>query len=288
MTHEAYDRLSVNDFKRLSAFIQSTIGIKMPESKRGMVESRLRKRLRALSVNTYSGYCDYLFSKDGMARELTSFIDMITTNKTDFFREPNHFTYLTESVVPDLMAKRGAGTRRKLKVWSAACSRGDEPYTLAMVLSGVAAGLRGGGFDFSILATDISTRMLETAKTAVYDEEFIEPVSPPLRKKYFLRSKDRRKALVRVVPELRNRVAFRRLNLLDENYRLPEKMDVIFCRNVFIYFERKTQQEILRRFCRQMTPGSYLFMGHSEVMDCKDLPLVPVGHTTYRMVAKKT
>ena len=278
------ENLSMADFKRLGSFIHERIGIRMPDHKRGMVESRLRKRLGAVSVTNYKGYCDYLFSAEGMERELPNFIDAVTTNKTDFFREPNHFTYLRERVLPGLAA--GGRRQGELRFWSAACSKGDEPYTLAMVVSDYLEKNRSH-LSFSILATDISTRVLEAARRAIYEEEDIAPVAMELRKRYLLRSRDRSLAQVRIVPELRRRVRFHRMNLMDKRYPIREMMDVIFCRNVIIYFDRETQDALVSRLCRYLAPGGHLFMGHSEVLNIGSLPLVSVAPTTYRKVERR-
>ncbi|SCY34352.1 chemotaxis protein methyltransferase CheR [Desulfoluna spongiiphila] len=275
-----HPHLSTRDFRTLARFIQGRFGIKVPDVKKGMIEARLCKRLSRLDMGSYSQYCEYLFSPEGMEQELSHFIDEVTTNKTDFFREANHFTCLVDEVLPGYMDSLKAG--HKLKAWSCACSRGDEPYTLAMVLSEYAR--RNPGFDFSILATDISTRVLEVARKGVYDASEIAPVPLALRKKYLLKSKDPRRHLVRIVPGLRKKVAFRQLNLMDSEYRLDKAMDIIFCRNVTIYFDKETTEQLLLRLCSRLAPGGYIFMGHSEFLDCKVLPLVPVAPTVYKKV----
>jgi len=269
--------LLARDFGRLSHFIYDTCGIKMPEVKKTMLEARLRKRLRALDMGNFSSYCDYLLSAEGQEHELVPMLDMVTTNKTDFFREPDHFEYLTQRVLPD-WCQRHQGAR--LSIWSAGCSSGEEPYTLAMVLSEF--GLGHPGFDFQILATDISTRVLEKAKQAIYPEALVEPVPAGLKKKYLLRSKDRSSGMVRIVPELREKVRFRRLNFMDEDFGMRDQLDIIFCRNVIIYFDRPTQERLLQRFHRQMKPGAFIFMGHSETLSGLDVPLTSVYPTVYR------
>ena len=269
--------LSARDFSRLSRFIYDTCGIKMPEVKATMLEARLQKRLRALDMHSFTDYCEFLFSKQGLEQELVSMLDVVTTNKTDFFREPDHFDYLTQSVLPDWLRRHPAG---RLSIWSAGCSSGEEPYTLAMVLSEFA--LRHPGFDFQILATDISTRVLEKAKAAIYAETQVEPVPMELKRKYLLRSKDRASGMVRIVPELREKVRFNRLNFMDEDFGMREQLDIIFCRNVIIYFDRPTQEKLLQRFHRQMKAGAFIFMGHSETLSGLDVPLTSVYPTVYR------
>lgn len=276
--------LSVKDFKKLGAFIHSELGIKMPEAKRGMVESRLRRRLTVLKIKSYEDYCEYLFSPAGMDKELSEFINVVTTNKTDFFREPNQFIHLEQKILPELLGASGSNAQKTISVWSSACSRGHEPYTIAMVLAEFIRKQQYSNAAYRILGTDISTRVLDIAKRAVYAHEEIEPVSMEFRKRYLLKSRDREKNLVRIVPALRKQVNFRRLNLMDADYRIPDLMDIIFCRNVMIYFERPTQEALLERLCRYLKTGGYLFVGHSEVLQCKTLPLVNAGMTIYQKI----
>lgn len=275
-------QLSKSDFKDLGNFIHSNLGIKMPDIKRGMVESRLRKRLNHLNMNSYAEYCSYLFSAEGIVKELPYFIDEITTNKTDFFREPHHFNFMLEHALPDLVRNMGAGVGKKLMAWSSACSRGDEPYTLAMVLSEY--GRVRKGFDFSILATDISTKVLETAVAGIYDSQIIEPVPMEYRKRYLLRSKDKKKDLVRIRPELRRKIIFRQMNLMDNDFRIKSTFDILFCRNVIIYFDKPTTDRLMVKLCDKLVPGGYLFMGHSELLDCSRLPVVAVAPTIYKRI----
>ncbi|MBI5740179.1 MAG: protein-glutamate O-methyltransferase [Nitrospirae bacterium] len=272
--------LSEKDFRRLSGFIHNECGIKMPEAKKVLLESRLRKRLRVLGMRSYSEYCDYLFSPEGTNSELVHMIDVVTTNKTDFFREPRHFDYLVRTALPELISRYGATIRRKYIVWSAGCSTGEEPYTLAMVLSEFAE--KQHGFYFSILATDISTRVLQNAGLGIYKEDSVAPVPAALRMKYLLRSRDRNKNLVRIVHELRSLIKFRRLNFMGSDFGMKEPVDIIFCRNVIIYFDRPTQERLLNRFCHHLVPGGYLFMGHSETLSGMNIPLQTAGQMVYR------
>ncbi len=267
--------LSRSDFLRLKDFIYGHCGITITEVKRTMLEARLRRRLKSLGLESFTLYCDYLFSPEGMEGELTHMIDQVTTNKTDFFREPSHFDYLAGKALPDL-----ALSKKNLMVWSAGCSTGEEPYTLAMVLGEFAGGRHG--CDFLILATDISTRVLEKARLAIYGEEAIAPIPAELKKKYLLRSRDETPRRYRVIPELRDHVRFRQLNLMDNDFGFREQMDIIFCRNVIIYFDKATQTSLLNRFCRYLSPRGYLFMGHSETLFGMDLPLAQVAPTIYR------
>jgi len=271
--------LSERDFRRLSAFIHDVCGIKMSGAKKTMLETRLRKRLRELRMDDYGAYADYLFSPEGMDRELVRMIDAVTTNKTDFFREPGHFQFLSARALPDFLNRSVSGRGPKLRIWSAGCSTGEEPYTIAMVLNEFASSKPG--FGFSVLATDICTTVLEKAKLAIFEEERIIPVPPELRRKYFLRSRDRKRRLVRVVPGLRSTVTFRRLNFM-EDFEFREPMEIIFCRNVIIYFDRQTQEALIRRLCNCLAPEGLLFLGHSETLGGFNLPLEQVASTVYR------
>ncbi|HEY4743794.1 MAG TPA: protein-glutamate O-methyltransferase [Desulfuromonadaceae bacterium] len=271
--------LKDREFNRLSAFIYDAVGIKMPPAKKTMLEARLQKRLKALGIGTFEAYADFVFSADGQRDELVHLIDVVTTNKTDFFREPAHFEYLVKTALPALIDDREAGFRSPFKVWSAGCSTGEEPYTLAMVLAEF--GEANPGFRSSILASDISTVVLAKSRNAIYTEDRVDPIPLHLKKKYLLKSRDRSKGLVRIVPQLRSMVQFRRLNFM-EDFSMPEQMDVIFCRNVIIYFDKPTQERLLNRFWKQLVPGGFLFLGHSETLNGLDVPLTSVASTVYR------
>ncbi|MEJ2184218.1 MAG: protein-glutamate O-methyltransferase CheR [Nitrospirota bacterium] len=273
-------RLSDGEFRLLGGFIQETLGIKMPPVKKTLLEGRLQKRLRLLGLQSFSDYCTYLFSSEGMTQEAVHMLDTVTTNKTEFFREGIHFRYLRNMVLPQLVGMRAYGPGRPLRVWSAGCSTGEEPYTIAMALNEYAE--QNGGLHFSVLATDVSSRALEKARCGIYEEEKISPVSEEMRGKYFLRSKDRAKCLVKVVPELRERVVFTRVNLMDEDYGLTEPVEVIFCRNVMIYFDRPTQRRLVKKLCGHLIAGGYVFIGHSETLNGLSVPLVQVAPTLYR------
>ena len=279
MDHQG-DRISDRDFRRLADLIGSQYGIVISPGKRIMLETRLRKRVRARGLKSLDSYCEYLRSEAG-AGEWPDFIDAVTTHKTDFFREPGHFEFLTSHAVPDLAANYGAGARRPLHVWSAACSTGEEPYTLAMVLNRYAES-SASAFDFRIEASDISAAVLETGRMGIYSEAAIEPVPADFRRKYFLRSKDRGRGLVRISPEIRAHVQFRQLNLLENSYAFDNPFDVVLCRNVVIYFDRATQQVVLHRISNSLRRGGYLVMGHSESLNGLDLPLTQVSPTVYR------
>lgn len=278
----AADRLSSRDFERLAAFIQSYSGIKMPFAKLTMLEGRLRRRLRNLDFSTLTEYCHYLFEEGGLEAETVHLIDAVSTNKTDFFREPDHFVFLAERAIPALLARRDVTRQSPLRLWSAACSTGAEPYTLAMVAAEMGA---ANGFATRILATDICTEVLETALSGIYPEPMVEPVPAALRRRYVMRGRGRERDKVRMVPELRSMVAFGRLNLMEAPYPTETGFHAIFCRNVLIYFDKATQKRVLTELCAHLAPGGYLFVGHSETVAGLGLPLVPAGTTIFQLAA---
>ncbi|MGB6945619.1 MAG: protein-glutamate O-methyltransferase [Bryobacteraceae bacterium] len=269
------------DFERLRELIYAESGINLSPDKKTMLEIRLKRRMRSLNMASLADYCDQVFGPEGIARELVHLIDVVTTNKTDFFREAGHFEYLVSKALPDLAARFGAS--RTSLVWSAGCSTGEEPYTLAMVLNEHAQTCPG--FRFTILATDISTEVLAKASMGIFRSDLVSPVPRPLQRKYFMRSRDPGSQMLRVVPELRALIDFRRLNFMDADFDLPQAPEIIFCRNVIIYFDRPTQECLLKKLTRQLAPGGYFFAGHSESLQGMDLPLIPVAPSAYRKPA---
>jgi len=274
------DGLSNADFQRLRSLVYSESGINLGADRRVMLEIRIRRRLRKLDIASFAEYCDFVFGREGKQRELTHLIDAVTTNKTDFFREAGHFDFLASKALPELTQRHGL--HHPLLAWSAGCSTGEEPYTLGMVLNEYA--LTHPGFQFRILATDICTEVLKKASLAIFKSDLVAPVPHELRRKYFLRSRDSGSDLLRIVPELRERVEFRQLNFMDDDFGIRETPDIIFCRNVIIYFDRATQQRIVRKLFRHLAPGGYFFAGHSESLQGMDLPLTAADLAVYRKV----
>ena len=276
--------LSPKSFEQFCRFITKELGIKMSPAKLPMLQSRLHRRLRELHLPSLEAYQSYLFDSPSGEEERIHFIDAVTTNKTDFFREPQHFNYLLRTALPNLDAQlNGSGARDRpwhLKLWCAGCSSGEEPYTLSMVLSEFAE--TRCGFDFSILGTDISTRVLDHAARGIYEHERIEPVAMPLRSKYLLRSKDPKQRCIRINPNLRKRVQFSRLNFMHADYGVRDRFEVIFFRNVMIYFDKPTQEAVINKLCRNLIPGGYLFVGHSESLASLEIPVKAVGTSIYR------
>lgn len=272
--------LSPRQFSRVSTFIQSNFGINLPPSKKVMVSARLQKRMRSVGFSSMDNYINYVFSSKGKKCELTHMIDSITTNKTGFFRESTHFESLCDKILPLLIAENRMGSGRKLQVWSSACSTGEEPYTIAMTLSEFAK--VNTNLRFSIVASDISTKVLKKASKGIYKEEQIDTLPMLLRKNYLLKSRDSAIKLVQFKKNIRDSISFKRINLMDDNFGIKKKMHVIFCRNVLIYFDKATQQALMHRFARQLLPGGFLFIGHSESLTGMDVPFTQFMPTVYR------
>jgi chemotaxis protein methyltransferase CheR len=273
--------MSNHDFRLFRELIYEQCGINLTAAKKTMLAARLRKRLRCLGMDSFGQYYDYVSGAKGRTGELVHMLDVVSTNRTEFFREPKHFDYLLEEALPH-MVQSGCWKRgRRLNVWSAGCSSGEEPYTIAMVLAQFVS--RNGSGDFSILATDISARMLNIARKGIYPESAVEKVPPALKHRYMMRGKGTQKGYCRIVPELRDCLQFRRINLNDgRNFGIRIQMDIVFCRNVIIYFDRQTQKNLFEKFYAQMVPGGYLFIGHSETLHGINDRFKSVSVATYR------
>jgi chemotaxis protein methyltransferase CheR len=270
------DRLASSEFQQLSGLIYDQCGINLVAEKQMMLESRLSRRLRTLGMQSFKDYIQYVTSQEGTEKELVHMIDVVTTNKTDFFREPHHFEYLRSVILPEFH-QHHAG-RMPFKVWSSACSSGEEPYTLAMVLQDFSA--RSTSFDYTILASDISTQVLQKATLAIYSEHQVDGLPLDVKQRYLMKSKDKENPTVRVIAKLREKVQFERINLMDTS--LPVEMqDVIFCRNVLIYFDRETQLEVVQKLIQKIKPGGYLILGHSESLHAFHLPLRQIKPTIF-------
>ncbi len=274
------DQLSKRNFEALSKFIYSYSGIKMPLSKSTMLEGRLRRRLRVTGIATFDDYCDYLFNQGGIEREAIYLIDAVTTNKTDFFREPKHFDYMRDVALGDIVRQF---SERRLRVWSSACSTGAEPYTLAMVMSDYLQS-QAPDRDYFILATDLSTDVLQKAQKGIYSSDMMAPVPPDMMRRYVMRAANAHRQEMRVAPMLRQKVGFARMNLMDAKYPIGDPMHIIFCRNVLIYFDKQTQSQVLTRLCNSLAPGGYLFIGHSETVSGFDLPIRQVANTIFKRI----
>ena len=243
------------EFHRIRSLLYRVSGIDLHPGKEGLVKSRLAKRLRALGLATFEDYLAHL-ERDSSGEELAMMVDVLTTNKTSFFREAQHFDYLRERVLPTLRARAGA-----MRLWSAACSTGEEPFSIAMLLSDELGPQSASSA--RILATDISARVLSHATAGVYEEETLRDVPPPFVGRHFALARTTPTRAYRVNDALRSMVRFARLNLIGP-WPMRGPFDVIFCRNVMIYFDEPTQQRLVRRLWEILAPGGHLFVGHSE------------------------
>ncbi|KAA9008006.1 CheR family methyltransferase [Histidinibacterium aquaticum] len=258
-------RSATDHLDRFCRVVRATTGINLSESKRLMIEARLRKRLTALNLPTLDAYFAHLFEKGGLEAELPHVVEVITTNKTDFFREPDRYALLDDRLIPEAIAEQPRSQRVRFRLWSAAASTGAEAWSAAMLLHRAAQS--EPRFDWAILGTDITRSVLETARRAVYPERELAPVPPDLRRACTMTGRGGRgEARARIVPELRARVRFAPLNLLSPPYAVDAGLDVIFLRNVLIYFERETQARVIDAVADHLRPGGHLIVGHSESM----------------------
>lgn len=272
--------LTKQQLARVSEFIGEEVGIQLPSTKRSMVEGRLRKRLRTLDFTAFDEYLDFTLKTPDGEYEKLHLIDVITTNKTDFFHEPEHFQYLVNEALPKLERNRRQAGRTDINIWSAGCSSGEEPYTLAMVLSEAAEITKG--LRFNIVATDISQSCLKQGRSGIYTESKVKSVPLAMKKKYVLRSADAKSGIVKMDPEISRLIRFASLNLMTRKFPIQKEMDAVFCRNVMIFFNNKVREELVNRFEKQLVPGGYLFIGHSESLGGMNTRLVQVGPMVYQ------
>ncbi|MGI6478658.1 MAG: CheR family methyltransferase [Salinivirgaceae bacterium] len=271
-------QLSDKDFDALSSYIYGEYGIKMPYVKKVMLQSRLQKRLKELNLSTFKEYIEHVFGTPG-SEEVIHMMDVVSTNKTDFFREPAHFDFMRDVILPEAISNN----QRNIKIWSAGSSSGEEAYTIAFTINEFNENIKNNsGIDYQIIGTDISTIVLKAAIDAVYKEDKVEPIPMSLRRKYFLKSKDPRKNLYRVIPQVRSKVKFGRMNLMDSSYSINETFDIIFCRNTLIYFDRETQENVINKLCRHLRPKGYFFLGHSESITNMNVPLKHIKPTIFQ------
>jgi len=268
--------LTPREFDRIRKLVYQQCGIRLSDQKRDLVYNRVARRLRALSITSFSAYCDLAENTSG--RELEELINAITTNVTSFFRESHHFDYLAAELLPRIAARRDA--RHRLRAWCAGCSSGQEPYSLAITLA--QTGLFDRGWDVKILATDIDTQILARAAAGVYRRDKMDGLTPDLEKRWFEKTGGPGEGLRQVRTELRNLIAFRRLNLVG-SWPMKGPFDFIFCRNVAIYFDRPTQERLFRRYWELLDPEhGHLLVGHSESLATLQDIFRPCGNTIYR------
>lgn len=253
-------KLTEAEFQQLRAFIHAHTGIALSDHKRALVYARLAKRLRHHHLDSFADYYALLTEQDPTGDELVEMINCITTNKTDFFREAHHFRFLTDHVFPQVRAR--AGGSRRLRLWSAGTASGEEAYTIAMTVR--EAFPAHETWDIRVLATDIDTRVLAHAEAGEYTAEQAARIPDAMLHRYFYHGEGENAGQVQAKQMLKDLIRFRRLNLMDETWPMRGPFDVIFCRNVIIYFDRATQRRLIERFTQLLTPGGYLFLGHSE------------------------
>jgi chemotaxis protein methyltransferase CheR len=263
--------LEIADFNRVRNLIYSYSGINLQEGKQALVRARLMKRLRKLNIDTFSAYLDYIESKDGSA-EFLAFVDVLTTNKTHFFRENRHFEFIRDKVAREVIGQNK-------KWWSAGCSSGEEAVTLAITLR-EALGRVNANPKVKILATDLSREVLRIAKLGEYPDNRMSDVPAEIKRSYFKKNSEVPDNYI-VNKQIMDMITYGRLNLLAE-WPLKGPFHVIMCRNVMIYFDRKTQQKLISRFYRLLEPGGYLFLGHSESVSGKDHSFVNILPAVYQ------
>ncbi|MFQ5470045.1 MAG: CheR family methyltransferase [Gammaproteobacteria bacterium] len=266
-----------SDFVTIRHLVKDHTGISLSDAKKDMVYSRLSRRLRQLELDDFKSYSQLII--DGQGDELTHFTNAITTNLTSFFREEHHFNYLANTVLPDIIKNNGAS--RRLRIWSAGCSTGEEPYSIAIILKEILP--RNQTWDAKILATDLDSNVVATAKSGVYSEERIKHISENRKKKWFRQGNQGSAGLVSVSIELKELITFKQLNLLH-NWPMKGPFDVIFCRNVVIYFNKDTQKVLFDRYADLMETGNHLFIGHSESLFKVSDRFELLGQTIYRKI----
>ncbi|HNZ52878.1 MAG TPA: protein-glutamate O-methyltransferase CheR [bacterium] len=267
--------LSDSEFDKLRELVYKISGISLANTKKELVISRFSKRLKELKLSSFGEYHDLLVSPGGFS-EVQNFINSITTNKTDFFRESHHFDFIVSTFIPQVVAS----SRPVVRVWSAACSTGEEPYTIAMVMSKYL--VEPYGIPVKILATDIDTNVLKAAARGVYDSHAIGQVPEKYLKKYFLRGKGDSFGLFKVKDDIRSMVTFKQLNFIAPEYPITSTFDIIFCRNVIIYFSPETKKQVVGKLFRYLSEGGYIMMGHSETLFNMIEGLVYLKNTVYQ------
>lgn len=273
--------LTYEDFRRIAALLHDEAGIFLGEGKVTLVYSRLAKRLRALGLQSFRDYCEIVSATDGVD-ERKRMLAALTTNHTRFFREPHHFEHLKGVVLPPLLERAQAGGR--VRIWSAGCSTGQEPYSIALTLLSLMANV--GDLDVRILATDIDPNVIAQARQGVYSEDAVSAIAPPLRQAWMAPATAGGPKSWRVQPAVQDIIAFRELNLMG-HWPMKGAFDVIFCRNVVIYFEEPTQQKIWNRFKAMMPAGGRLYIGHSERVTGTGEAFETDGLTSYRRAQER-
>ncbi|MFO0976192.1 MAG: CheR family methyltransferase [Planctomycetaceae bacterium] len=275
--------LTPKEFGLFRDLIYREAGISLSPAKHQLVESRLVKRLRTLGFASFTEYYEFVTSGDPSGEERLKLINCLTTNKTDFFRERHHFEFLQKTLFPAIEQRANETGERRLRLWSAACSTGEEPYTLAMTVLDYFGPMSVNGWDIRILASDVDTEVLSRASAGRYEADRLGDVPADIRKKYFVRTSRAADADYQVRPELQEMITFRRINFVDAAWPIQTNFDLIFCRNVMIYFDEVTQDRLLTRFSEVLVPEGHLFIGHSESILRLDNLYRSLGDTIYRL-----
>jgi chemotaxis protein methyltransferase CheR len=273
--------MSDGQFQLFSELIYSLCGINLTPKKKLMLVARLYKRLRDLKMLEFDDYYNFLLTPEGRANEIIKMIDAVSTNKTQFFREPDHFAYLNTKILPEFIDKGYAVKNKVLNVWSAGCSTGEEPYTIAIVISEFCEKNKLE-CTFKITGTDISTKVLETAERAIYKQDVIMQVPKELQDKYFYKLDNPDKDSYCIVPELKKHVIIKRLNLMDSEFKHGPLMDIIFCRNVIIYFDKQTQKNLFHKFYLNLNEPGYMLIGNSESLHNINDEFAFIAPTVYK------
>jgi len=275
-------KIKDDEFELLRGLIKDLTGISLANHKKMLVVSRLSKRLRTLGLADFTDYYKYVTESESGRREVDNLINRMTTNKTDFYRESHHFDYLQDSLLPQLYDEGRKQGRLKLRIWSAGCSSGEEPYTIAITAREHFKGKTG--WDTKILATDLDTEILDKARLGLYKREIVEPIPPEYLRSYFKKGVGENDGLFMAKEELKNLIVFRRHNLVYDQLPAKNPLDVIFCRNVIIYFDEDTKAKVINQFHKALRSGGHLFLGHSESpFGCEDKFRL-VGNSIYRKV----
>lgn len=278
-SNNALLNISDKEFKLLSGLVYERSGINLTDKKKALLRARLNKVVKELGLNSFKEYYGYLLS-DNTGDSITQLLDKISTNHSYFFRESGHFDFMTNGALQEIMTNKKNENSNSIKIWCAGCATGEEPYSLAMVLKEY-FNKDIINWDVRILATDISYPALTQSQSGIYQKEKIEPIQPMYRTKYFKKRDDDK---YQIDENLQKMILFKRLNLMDENYPFKGKFDIIFCRNVMIYFDKITKDALINKFYRYLNNRGYLFIGHSESISRETTPLKYVKPSVYKRV----
>lgn len=282
MVHSIIE-ISDREYQALSKLLTGRYGIKLPDQKRVMFQSRLQSRLRELQIDSFKTYCDYILEPENTEPELEKMISFVSTNKTEFFREDQHFKFLEEVVLPAIAKQMKPYEEQVLNCWSAGCSRGQEAFSMAMIIDFFCQQY-APNLDYFIHGTDVSEKVLNIAQRGVYPFLESERIPQHFLKEYILKSKDHSNPRIKINKALRSKIQFQYGNLMDEDYAFKTEFQIIFIRNTLIYFDTETQTAILKKILSYLVLGGYLFIGHSESLINRDLPIQIIAPSIYQKI----